>query len=686
MNAIVLDIESNDLYPYQTETWTICLKRVGAESLTLNPFKSTKGAVKQAVLDFIFKYPDPIVVGHNILGFDCWVLWKDFGLNTHVGKDTICGRPVTFFDTLFASQFLYPDRDGGHSLRSWGDRFGNFKIDYRSVAIELGIIQPHENEFCRWSPEMDEYCLQDVALTEQVFLSLYKQIEEMNAFKLGQKNFFLMKAQEFTGFKFDTNKAIDLQAKIEGMIADLKAEVEPDLPKRKLKKAEEGFYTIPAKPYLKNGQFSSHMESFVQRHNAEVISLEKIRVNGQVFPVVPGQQVIDGLPMSLSDQKELKEYFLSIGWEPSMWNVKKDVNGKPIRIKNEIVRTSPKIQENGKICENLAALDGELPQKIVRFLSLRNRLSVLTGWLESPRLKWDGRLPAGASGIASTHRQKHTVIVNVPKAQEDVLLGKEFRSLFTVEDGNRLIGVDQAALEARCEAHWVYEFDPDSAHELIAGDIHSLNAKAFFPLETADYNIHSHDFDKDDKDFKPYRSKSKNGKYAVTYGCSAPKLAKTLGKPEHEGTRLFDNFWAVNKGLKQLKEKVEHEWETTGGKKWIRGIDGRRLYSRSKHSLVNLLFQSTGAIIVDYAVCLFDQKIGNLSLDQLGRPYYIYRGKVVKRVQYFHDEYGVECDASIAEEIAKIMEWTMTEAGKRLKLNVPLVGEAKVGLNWKETH
>jgi hypothetical protein len=374
-------------------------------------------------------------------------------------------------------------------------------------------------------------------------------------------------------------------------------------------------------------------------------------------------------------------------WEPTMWNFKRDNRNKPLRDnKGQVIKTSPKIQENGKICPNILELDGDLPKKIVRFLSLRNRHSVLEGWLSHHRLQWDGRLPAGSSGIAATHRQKHVCVVNVPKAQEDVLLGKEFRSLFTVEKGNTLIGVDQAALEARCEAHWIYEFDPETANELISGDVHSKNSKAFFPRETEQFDISSPSFNKDDSGFKPFRSKSKNGKYAVTYGCSAPKLAKTLGKPEREGKILFDRFWAANPGLKQLKDKIEYEWETIGEKKWITGIDGRRLYSRSKHSLVNLLFQSTGAIIVDYAVCLFDVKMGYLLLDKLGRPYYKYKGRIVKRVQYFHDEFGVETEPDISEEIAKIMEWCMVEAGRKLNLNVPLVGEAKTGRTWKDTH
>lgn len=688
MNAIVLDIEADNLYPYQSNTWTICLKRVGGSSLLLNPFKVSKNVVKQKVLDFIFELPNPVVIGHNLLGYDGWVLWKDFDLNIHVGKDTICGRPVTFFDTLFASQFLYPDREGGHSLESWGVRLGKHKIDYRTVALELGIIQPHENEFCRWSPKMDEYCQQDVEITEEVYLQLKDQIESPNAFKLGQKNFYLMQAQAFTGFKFDVDKAVGLKVRIEQMIAELKAEVEPDLPRRKLKRSEESFYTMPAKPWLKNGEFSATMLAFIERHNARIISNNEIAINGDVVTVFPVSTLLATKPMSLSDQIELKDYFLSIGWKPTMWNFKKDQKGKPLRDgKGKPIRTSPKVQENGKICENLLNLDGELPKKIVRFLSLRNRHSVLTGWLEHSRLKWDGRLPAGATGIAATHRQKHVCIVNVPKAEEGVLLGSEFRSLFTVEGGNVLIGCDQAALEARCEGHWTYPFDNgERANLLISKDIHSHNAKIFFPEELKDFDINSPDFDKNHPKFKPYRSLAKNGGYCLSYGGQGPKLATTLRKPEKDGKPLFDAYWEANPALKQLKEKIEYEWETIGQKKWITGIDGRRLYSRSKHSLVNLLFQSTGAIIVDYALCLFDMKMGELQLDEKGRPYYRYKGKVVKRVQYFHDEFGCEVEPSIVEEVAKIMEWCMVEAGKRLKLNVPLVGESKADTDWSKTH
>jgi hypothetical protein len=686
LNEVVIDIESNDLYPNQTQTWTICLRRIGGESLTLNPFRSTKAKIKQQILDFIGE--NATIIGHNFLGFDGWVLWRDFDLTMHVGKDTLCGRSVTFFDTLFASQFVYPDREGGHSLKSWGERLGHHKIDYRTVALELGIIQPSESEFCRWSTQMDDYCLKDTEVTEKVYLELLPQIESMNAFKLGQKNFYLMQAQTFTGFKFDLKQAVELRPKIEAMIDALKREVEPDLPKRKLKKAEESFYTIPAKPYTKDGKFSAIMVNFIERHKARVHYEGEIEVDGRRIRITPGAKVIDSLPMEIDDQKELKEYFLSIGWKPSLFNIKKDSKGKAMRgDRGKLIFTSPKIQENGKICPNLLKLDGELPQKIVKFLSLRNRLGVLNGWIDHPRLKRDGRLPAGASGIANTHRQKHVTVVNVPKGEEGILLGKEFRALFTVDEGNVLLGADQAALEARCEGHWTFPFDNgERAHLLISKDIHAHNAKIFFPEELKDFDINSPDFDKNHPVFKPFRSLAKNGGYCLSYGGQGPKLATTIRKPEKEGKRLYEAYWAANPALKQLKDKIEYEWETIGEKKWITGIDGRKLYSRSKHSLVNLLFQSTGAIIMDYALCLFDMKMGNLCLDEKGRPYYRYKGKVVKRVGYWHDEAEVELPVQLAEEVAKIMEWCMVEAGKRLNLNVPLAGEAKIGRTWCDVH
>ena len=698
MNAIVIDIESQKLYPNYGKIWTIVLKKVDGEVLVLNPFKIGKEETKRLLLQFIFSGEGiPIIVTQNGLGFDLWVLWKEYGISFQLGPDLLDGKAVYIFDILYASQFLLPDREGKHSLKSWGVRWGDLKTDYYNVCIELGVIlkgAPKGSEFWQYHPKMDEYCEQDCNITEKTFIKLYSQIIQQGtekSFRNGQKGFWLMQAQSFTGFRFDRQLGSQLRHQINKMIQDVRDDVEPNLPDRKLKKSEEANYRFPASIYKKDGDLSANMLKFINKHEAEIVE-DKIVIYGEEYELIPKQMIRIRKPISLDDQTELKDYFLEQGWIPTLWNYKLDPKTKKkMRDENnELIPTTPKIQETQKICPNLLELEGDLAKKIVRFLSLKNRLGILAsdkGWLNNPRLNWDGRISAGASGIASTHRWKHVQVVNVPKADPTVLLGKEFRSLWIAEKGFKIVAVDQAALEARVQGHFLFPSDGGkSARELIDGDVHSKNTKAFYPDETIKFDINSPDFNKDDLAFKPYRSKSKNGYYAIIYGCSAKKLGSTLGKTVAQGKVALEAFWKANPALKKLKDDLENFWIEKGEKKWILGIDGRRLYSRSQHSLINLLFQSTGAIVMDYALLLLHNKFAPLQIDEMGRPFYLYKGKIVRRVGYWHDECEFEAEEEIAQEISHILEWAMVEAGRILKLNIELAGESKIGDNWCETH
>lgn len=696
MVGYIIDIEANGLYPTIKEVWTIKIKELQKDRwLTLHPYLMKDEDVKQQILDFVFSQEEtPYIITQNGLGYDLWLLWLKYGMEFQLGPDLWCGRKVVFFDILYGSQFLLPDRVDGHSLKSWGIRHGDHKIDYYNLLLEKGLIPKGSEkgtEFTFWTPDMDVYCEQDCLITETTFIQEYKEFQEQNTLKQffnGQKGFWLMNAQAFSGFKFDIKKAQELKIKIEEMIQQLKNEVEPLLPQRGLKKAEQLNYIFPAKIYNQDGSFSANMKKFIIKHNAELID-DKIKVYDKIYNIIPKQVLDIKFPISLEDQNELKDFFLEQGWKPTLFNYKTDPKtGRKLRDANkQLIKTTPKIQENQKICPNLLELEGDIAKKAVKFLSLRNRLGVLNGWIGEERLKYDGRINAGASGIASTHRQKHTKVVNVPKADITVLLGSEFRSLWTVEDGFKLVSCDAAALEARVQAHYLYAIgDKEAANELINGDVHSKNAKAFFPDETKEFDIKSSTFDKDDKGFKPFRSVSKNGYYAIIYGCSYKKLGTTLRKKEEEGKEALQNFWNANPGLNRLKENLVKFWIEKGNRKYIIGIDGRRLYSRSEHSLINLLFQNAGAVAMDVALILFHNKMGKMYIDELGRPYYRYKEEILRRVVYVHDEWGSETSTNIAEEIAKIKEKCIEEAGKVLKFNVELKGEAKIGLNWQQTH
>jgi hypothetical protein len=506
-------------------------------------------------------------------------------------------------------------------------------------------------------------------------------------------SFFLMGAQGVTGIAFDQEAARALVKHILAEMQRIEADVEPRLPPRRLKKSEEGAFTVPAKPFKKDGSVSATMERFLERHGC------KMEPNGQSFrwidgswhTVEAGALLPASMPMRLGNQEDLKAWFLEdLKWNPLYWNYKKDERGKPVKDKKtgQPIRTSPKMQEAGRLCPNLEALEGELVKRVVRWLSLRNRLSVVQGWLENPRLACDGRLSAGSAGITNTHRQKHTVVVNVPKAEDGVVLGREMRSLYVARPGRVRVGYDAAAIENRVEAHFVYPYPggPEYAEEILSGDPHKKNAFVFYAKQLEEKELVFDTADKDHPEFKPFRSKSKNAKYCLSYGGSGPKLAKTLGLDEKFGEQLYEAFWKANEPLAKLREAVTTWWELKGQKKFIKGIDGRLLMTRSKHSLVNTLFQSTGAVVMDYSAMFMDKWLGGIRLDDEKYPCYHYKGHVIYRDLYQHDELGFDCPEEIAEEIGKMGCKSIEQAGKYLKMRVPLGGECKIGADWSKVH
>lgn len=693
---IVFDIESDGFVFESTKIWTICAKNVQTkQEITLNPFKDS--GAKDKFLSFVFSSECPRVIAHNHLGFDMFVLMNILGIQFTVGPDTIEGRKVQFIDTFYLSMFLCPDRQG-HSIEYFGEVLGLPKIDYRSRAIELGVIDknsPKGQEFMQWHPEMDVYCLRDISVGHKTYEYLKDEWKEVygkpfeitDAFKCGQKAFYLMSCQELTGWKFDIDAALKLKDRIEQMMEEIREDVEPKLPPRQLKKSEEKAYTMPAKPYKKDGSYSASWNSFVEKHNGKQVG-DKWEFYGEKYDVIAGQMLNVTMPMEMANQDQMKDFFLESGWKPTLHNYQRGSDGKPLRDPKtrQLIPTSPKIQEAGKICPNLMKLEGEIVKQVVKWLSLRNRLSVLQGWLENPRLQMDGRIGAGRTGIAATHRQKHRTVVNVPKASEKVLLGKEFRSLWTSEGGFLIAAGDAAALEGRVQGHYTWKYDDGlTAKELLDGDVHSKTAKSVYSEELKDFDITDPNFNKEDPIFKPYRDRSKNIYYAAMYGAGDAKIASTAGLPEKRGKEISEKFWNANEGTKKLKDKLEAYWQSVGKSKYLPAIDGRMLCTRKKSALLNTIFQSCGGIAMDYACCFLDMWLGGIKWKDR-KPHYVYKGYVIRRIGYMHDEVEFECEEPIAQEVAEMIEKAIEKAGQHLKLNVELAGEGKVGTNWREVH
>lgn len=102
-----------------------------------------------------------------------------------------------------------------------------------------------------------------------------------------------------------------------------------------------------------------------------------------------------------------------------------------------------------------------------------------------------------------------------------------------------------------------------------------------------------------------------NGFYSITgncgYGAQPRKLAQQNGWTIDVAQMVYNAFWQAASPLADLKKDVEKFWNTKGEKKWVIGIDGRKLWTRSKHALVNTLFQSAGVICMKRAMVILDR-------------------------------------------------------------------------------
>ena len=131
---------------------------------------------------------------HNGVSFDAPILNRLTGSNIKVNQVR---------DTLIESQLYNPIRDGGHSLASWGERLRFPKGDF--------------NTFNMYTPDMLEYCRQDVRLTHKVAQELEKEGKQFStkSYDLELKVRAIVDQQEKNGFTFNLREAMSFLAILE---------------------------------------------------------------------------------------------------------------------------------------------------------------------------------------------------------------------------------------------------------------------------------------------------------------------------------------------------------------------------------------------------------------------------------------------------------------------------------------
>lgn len=713
-------------------------------------------------------------IAHNGINYDHLVAKLAIGLDYTVEEDSVGGRKCIIEDTLVMSKTLNPDRPS-HSLEYAGQVLGFPKIDWRQKAIDLGLIGPHAPkgaEFENYHPEMLHYCIRDCQVGKAWYKYLLKEWGDWDwaeAYKLEKQVAEIITRQAHRGFYFDRELAKSNVKELDQLMEEIRAKVEPTLPTKPATKALQKEFTPPKNQFKKDGSLSANMIKFAKKINgilSEATEGFVLDFNGTTCGLpLPQEPLVTEAPMTLADSTYIKEYLVrDFNWVPSSFKERdltvdqkkrkiskqkfqqvvegyvdqtlssafckyrcEHLKVRPEQIKEKLlshdmkkplkVLTNPDftVGQEKELCPGLAKIADKYPhaQAIAHWLTYRHRRnSILGGGAELDEeaekgflssVREDGRIPTPADTCGcNTGRMKHRIVANIPRVTS--LYGGNMRAMFGVDLANQYqLGYDADGLEARIEAHytWKYPGGKEYAKLLVTpkpNDLHTSNATKF--------NIP--------------RDDSKTLKYSCSYGAQPPKIAKQMGWPLSKAKRIFNSFWEEAKPLELLKKNLEKYWGNIGDKSFILGIDGRKVPTRSKHALLNSLFQSAGLICMKKAMVLHDKELKekDLIID-------LFKEKTrdinyTQQLIAYHDEaqneltrdlvkfkmFDTKEEAQAFDEphwsdvgsapdgryyraysiVGELAQKAVTEAGKYYNLNIDLTAGYAVGRNWKECH
>ena len=328
---------------------------------------------------------------------------------------------------------------------------------------------------------------------------------------------------------------------------------------------------------------------------------------------------------NLGSRQQIGERLIMLGWKP-----KKKTDKGHIIVDEKVLSEIKNIPE---------------AELIKEFLMLQKRIAQVSSWIEATRE--DGRVHGKViTNGTVTGRMSHQSpnMAQVPAVYSPY--GKECRALWIANKGYKLVGVDASGLELRMLAH--YMNDKEYTNEIINGDIHTAN-KTSAGLGS--------------------RDEAKTFIYAFIYGAGDKKIGSILGRSEADGRRVKEKFLRHTPSLRSLREKVDG----VAKKRWLRGLDQRKILINHPHAALNTLLQGAGACVMKKALTLLDQYVIN------------------KRIKAYpvvnvHDEFQYEVEEGRAEEFGRLAVQAIKDAGTKLKLRCELNGEYKIGNNWAETH
>lgn len=660
------------------------------------------------------------LIGHNIIDFDLEairLIYPNFEPLARI-IDTLVMARMCFADIkekdfrLAAKGQLEGRFIGLQGLEAWGQRLGLAKGDYKKAREEelkqlhkdAGKEAPTDEELHHyvwgtWNVDMHDYMMLDAEVNDKLWIKIDAMKWSTEAMKLEHQIHALMVQQERNGFFFNREAGEKLGEALQEEY-DRFAETAV---------AEIGRWWRPARWHTeeddKNPLKLEHGEDDTRRAWAlvdvpkQTRNYEKSRLDAGDDYTKMRANTFEGVPYTKVELREFnpnsRQQIVDrlshlYGWTPQDFTE----NGNP-RVDDEILRN---LEDDIPLAKTLAEIF-YYKKRIGMVVDGKN------GWLKlcGPDSRIHGRVNVGGtvSGRA-THaapnvsqvpgvepveikldKDKFTakvedyrnrgLLINAEwkeKKNEGAIYvrgrdgkhGWDCRELFTVPKGYKLVGCDLSGVEFRCLGNLTYPFDDGEIIDLVLnGDIHQHNA------DLAGIG----------------RAIAKRLLYACMYGGGDAKLGSIVeplaseGRQKSLGKTLRGKLMAAMPSLQKAIKEIHREARMNGNT--IAGLDGRRLYVRSKHAALNLRLQSDGALIAKKWCLLIDDAFYDEGWTHAVGEEYAFSS-------WSHDEVQVAVREDLAERAAEIMEAMAPVAGDYFKFKCPIAAEAKIGDNWASTH
>ena len=665
---LVFDIETNGLLDEITKIHCLVIYVLDEEKYLSYTAKNIEEAV------YLLSSADEII-GHNIIKFDLPAIKKLYPTFEPTGK---------IIDTLILSRLFWPALDetdgklvrrgtlpkklqGRYSLEAFGYRLGLRKGDYAKEMEAAGL-----DPWSQWSAKMQDYCQQDVAVTTALWhkcLQTWRgQDKAGKGIAHSDSSIFLemevakiIARQEQHGFAFDVPKAEKFYIRLLSEREKLKKELQSIFGAWWV---SEGQVYVAKTRRMKRKDLPPIGDKFVIANYIEGSTYEKIK----------------RVEFNPASHQHIANRLIDLhGWKPTEYTPSGQV----------------KVDET-----ILAGLPFPEAKALTQYMLVSKRIAQLAegkqAWLKQEK---HGRIHGSVITVgAVTRRMTHNNpnVAQVPSVGSP--FGEECRELFTASSGRVLVGCDADALELRCLAGYMANYDGgDYIKTVLSGDkaagtdMHSVNCRALGLDPKGEYNIEGV--------MRRGRDIAKTFFYAFIYGAGDFKLGSVVGTTgtaaqitaagKQARARFLTGLPALGRLVKAVQLKSfggkifkkdangQVHRQVVAGRGFLIALDKGKIAVRYKHAALNTLLQSAGAILMKKALVILDDDCRQAGLRT--PTDYEFCANV-------HDEWQIDCLPVHAKKIAELAESAIRKAGEAFHFPCPLAGQAAIGKNWKETH